>query len=127
MFNGLAKALLRYEQITITLPKAKDLRPYVEKMLTLGKRGNLADRRNLFAKLRDNELVSKTFGPLAARYASRHGGYTRIVKCGFRKGDAAPMAVIELIDREVSPKEASTKGSPAKETSAEKASPVVVS
>ncbi|MDR3151771.1 MAG: 50S ribosomal protein L17 [Holosporaceae bacterium] len=122
MFNGLAKALLRYEQITTTLPKAKDLRPYVEKILTLGKRGGLADRRNLFAKLRDNELVSKAFGVLAVRYASRHGGYTRIVKCGFRKGDAAPMAIIELVDREVSPKESSTK-----ETSIEEASPAVVS
>jgi large subunit ribosomal protein L17 len=100
MFNSLAKALLTYEQIVTTLPKAKDLRSYVEKMLTLGKSGTVANRRRLFAKIRDNGLVTKVFGPLAARYVSRNGGYTRIVKCGFRKGDAAPIAVIELIDRD---------------------------
>ncbi|GHU10809.1 50S ribosomal protein L17 [Alphaproteobacteria bacterium] len=99
LFQSLAKALLRYEQIVTTLPKAKDLRPYVEKMLTTGKHGTLADRRNLFAKLRDEELVAKVFGPLAARYSSRNGGYIRIVKCGFRQGDAAPMAVVQLLDR----------------------------
>ena len=104
MFNSLAKALLKYEQIVTTLPKAKDLRPYVEKMLTLGKCGTIADRRNLFAKIRDNSLVAKVFGPLASRYANRNGGYTRIVKCGLRKGDAAPIAVIELIDRDESAK-----------------------
>jgi large subunit ribosomal protein L17 len=101
MFNGLAKALLKYEQIVTTLPKAKDLRPYVEKMLTLGKHGSLADRRNLFAQLRDNALVSKVFGPLSNRYAARPGGYIRIVKNGFRRGDAAPLAIIELVDRGV--------------------------
>lgn len=104
MFNSLAKALLKYEQIVTTLPKAKDLRPYVEKMLTLGKCGTVANRRALFAKLRDNALVTKVFGSLASRYASRNGGYTRIVKCGLRKGDAAPIAVIELIDRDESAK-----------------------
>lgn len=104
MFNSLAKALLKYEQIVTTLPKAKDLRPYVEKMLTLGKYGTVANRRALFAKLRDNALVTKVFGSLASRYASRNGGYTRIVKCGLRKGDAAPIAVIELIDRDESAK-----------------------
>ncbi len=104
MFNSLAKALLKYEQIVTTLPKAKDLRPYVEKMLTLGKCGTVADRRALFAKLRDNALVTKVFSSLASRYASRNGGYTRIVKCGLRKGDAAPIAVIELIDRDESAK-----------------------
>jgi large subunit ribosomal protein L17 len=104
MFNSLAKALLKYEQIVTTLPKAKDLRPYVEKMLTVGKSGTVANRRNLFAKLRDNALVAKVFGPLAERYANRDGGYTRIVKCGFRKGDMAPVAVIELIDRDISAK-----------------------
>lgn len=104
MFNSLAKALLKYEQIVTTLPKAKDLRPYVEKMLTLGKGGTIAHRRQLFAKLRDNSLVSKVFGPLASRYSERNGGYTRIVKCGFRKGDMAPVAVIELIDRDISAK-----------------------
>lgn len=104
MFNSLAKALLKYEQIVTTLPKAKDLRPYVEKMLTLGKGGTLANRRKLFASLRDNSIVSKVFGPLASRYANRNGGYTRIVKCGFRNGDMAPIAVIELVDRDINAK-----------------------
>ncbi|MBO6056235.1 MAG: 50S ribosomal protein L17 [Alphaproteobacteria bacterium] len=104
LFNSLAKSLLKYEQIVTTLPKAKDLRPIVEKMITLGKNNTVASRRNLFAKLRDNSLVSKVFGPLADRYASRNGGYTRIVKCGFRQGDMAPIAVIELLDRDESAK-----------------------
>ena len=104
LFNSLAKSLLKYEQIITTLPKAKDLRPIVEKMITLGKNNTVASRRNLFAKLRDNSLVSKVFGPLADRYASRNGGYTRIVKCGFRQGDMAPIAVIELLDRDESVK-----------------------
>lgn len=106
LFNSLAKSLLKYEQIVTTLPKAKDLRPIVEKMITLGKNNTVASRRNLFAKLRDNSLVSKVFGPLAERYASRNGGYTRIVKCGFRQGDMAPIAVIELLDRDESAKTA---------------------
>lgn len=106
LFNSLAKSLLKYEQIVTTLPKAKDLRPIVEKMITLGKNNTVASRRNLFAKLRDNSLVSKVFGPLADRYASRNGGYTRIVKCGFRQGDMAPIAVIELLDRDESAKAA---------------------
>lgn len=104
LLNSLAKALLNYEQITTTLPKAKDLRPYIEKMLTLGKKGTLAGRRQLFADLRDKTLVGKVFGPLAQRYSGRNGGYTRIVKCGFRRGDAAPIAIIELVDRDVAAK-----------------------
>ena len=103
---SLAKSLLKYEQIITTLPKAKDLRPIVEKMITLGKNNTVASRRNLFSKLRDNSLVSKVFGTLADRYANRNGGYTRIVKCGFRQGDMAPVAVIELLDRDESAKEA---------------------
>lgn len=99
LLNGLAKSLLKYEQITTTLPKAKDLRPYVERMITLGKDNSVAAKRSLFAKLRDNSLVAKVSGVLAQRYNERHGGYTRIVKCGFRQGDMAPMAVIELLDR----------------------------
>ncbi|MDR2068098.1 MAG: 50S ribosomal protein L17 [Holosporaceae bacterium] len=105
LFNSLAKALLRYEQIITTLPKAKSLRSYVEKMITLGKKPSVAHRRDLFAKLRDNNLVSKVFGSLAERYVNRNGGYTRIVKCGFRSGDAAPVAVIELLDRDESAKQ----------------------
>lgn len=104
LFNGLAKSLLQYEQITTTLPKAKDLRPYVEKMITLGKKSSVANMRGLFAKLRDKSLVSKVFGPLAERYATRNGGYIRIIKAGFRQGDNAPMAVIELLDRDKSAK-----------------------
>lgn len=107
LFNGLAKSLLKYEQIITTLPKAKDLRPYVEKMITLGKSASIANRRNLFAKIRDKGLVSKVFGPLAERYANRNGGYIRIVKAGIRQGDAAPIAVIELVDRDVNAKGAS--------------------
>jgi large subunit ribosomal protein L17 len=104
LFSSLAKSLLKYEQIITTLPKAKDLRPIVEKMITLGKYSTVANRRNLFAKLRDNDLVTKVFGTLAERYADRNGGYIRIVKCGFRKGDMAPIAVIELLDRDESAK-----------------------
>lgn len=100
LFSSLAKSLLKYEQITTTLPKAKDLRPFVEKLITLGKTQTIANRRNLFAKLRDNDLVTKVFGTLASRYATRNGGYIRIVKNGFRQGDAAPVAIIELLDRD---------------------------
>ena len=111
LFVSLAKSLLKYEQIITTLPKAKDLRPIVEKMITLGKNNTVASRRNLFSKLRDDSLVAKVFGPLAERYASRNGGYTRIVKCGFRQGDMAPVAVIELIDRDESAKLADASSS----------------
>jgi large subunit ribosomal protein L17 len=104
LFQSLTKSLLKYEQIVTTLAKAKDLRPIVEKIITLGKTSSVANRRNLFAKLRDNDLVAKVFGPLADRYANRSGGYSRIVKCGFRKGDMAPIAVIELLDRDESAK-----------------------
>ncbi len=105
LLNSLARALLRYEQIKTTLPKAKELRPYVEKLISLGKDSSVANRRRLFAKCRDNSLVAKVFGTLAQRYNSRNGGYTRIVKAGFREGDCAPMAVIELLDRDPSAKQ----------------------
>jgi large subunit ribosomal protein L17 len=108
LFNSLSKALLKYEQIITTLPKAKDLRSYVEKMITLGKKSSVANRRNLFAKLRDDKLVSKVFGTLAERYVNRNGGYTRVVKCGFRNGDMAPIAVIELLDRDENAKNQDT-------------------
>jgi large subunit ribosomal protein L17 len=100
MFANMAAALLKHEQITTTLPKAKDLRPVVEKLITLGKKGGLANRRQAFSVLRDDGLVGKLFGPLAQRYATRAGGYTRVLKAGFRYGDAAAMAVIELVDRD---------------------------
>ncbi len=99
MFQNMAQALLKHEQIITTLPKAKDLRPIAEKLITLGKKGGLANRRLAIARLQDETLVSKIFGELAERYAERPGGYIRVLKAGFRKGDKAPMAVIELVDR----------------------------
>ena len=100
MFANLAAALIKHEQIKTTLPKAKDLRPMVEKLITLGKRGGLHARRQALAVLQDRKLTEKLFGPLAERYKDRAGGYTRVLRAGFRYGDAAPMAVIELIDRD---------------------------
>ena len=104
LFANLANALLKHEQIKTTLPKAKDLRPYVERLITLGKRGTLHARRQAAAKLRDDKVVAKLFSVLGERYKSRSGGYTRIIKAGFRYGDSAPMAVIELVDRDVDAK-----------------------
>jgi large subunit ribosomal protein L17 len=100
MFENLAHALLKHEQITTTLPKAKDLRPVVERLITIGKRGGLAARRRLIADLQDAKIADKVLTTLAERYANRAGGYTRIIKSGFRYGDAAAMAVIELMDRD---------------------------
>ena len=100
MFENLAAALLKHEQIRTTLPKAKDLRPIVERLITLGKRSGLHARRQAIAKLQDAPLADKLLTTLAQRYAARAGGYTRIIKDGFRYGDDAPMAVIELVDRD---------------------------
>jgi large subunit ribosomal protein L17 len=100
MFANMAAALIKHEQIRTTLPKAKDLRRVVERLITLGKRGDLHARRQALAVLRDTGLTGKLFGPLAERYADRPGGYTRVLKAGFRYGDAAPMAIIELVDRD---------------------------
>jgi large subunit ribosomal protein L17 len=100
MFANMAAALIKHEQITTTLPKAKELRPYVEKLVSLGKKGGLHHRRQAFATLRDDGMVSKLFGTLATRYAARPGGYTRVLRAGFRYGDAAPLAVIEFVDRD---------------------------
>src|SRR5687768_13340811 len=100
LFMNLAQALVKHEQIKTTLPKAKDLRPIVEKLITLGKKGGLANRRLAYAQLRDNAMVTKLFGPLAERYKDRAGGYTRVLKAGFRYGDAAAMGIIELVDRD---------------------------
>jgi large subunit ribosomal protein L17 len=104
LFANMAAALIKHEQIKTTLPKAKDLRPIVEKLITMGKHGGLANRRRAYAVLRDDTVVSKLFGPIAERYAGRAGGYTRVLKAGFRYGDAAPMAVIEFVDRDVTAK-----------------------
>ena len=100
MFENMAASLLKHEQIRTTLPKAKDLRPIVERLITLGKRGGLHARRQAIATLGDRALADKLLTTLAERYAARAGGYTRIVKAGFRYGDDAPMAVIELVDRD---------------------------
>ena len=100
MFRNMAVALLKHEQITTTLPKAKELRPVVEKLITLGKRGGLHARRQAYAQLRDEKIVAKLFDPLANRYKARAGGYTRVLKAGMRYGDAADMAVIELVERD---------------------------
>ena len=104
MFRNMANALIKHEQITTTLPKAKELRPVAEKLITLGKRGGLHARRQAYAQLRDDVMVSKLFSTLAERYKGRAGGYCRVLKAGIRYGDAADMAVIELIDRDASAK-----------------------
>ena len=104
MFSNMAAALIKHEQITTTLPKAKDLRPIVEKLVTLGKRGDLHARRQAIAEIRDVDMVKKLFAVLGPRYKDRNGGYTRVLKAGFRYGDSAPVAVIEFVDRDVDAK-----------------------
>ena len=100
MLANMSAALIKHEQITTTLPKAKELRPFVEKLVTLGKRGNLHARRLAISRVRDRAMVGKLFETLAPRYTDRNGGYIRIIKAGFRYGDSAPMAVIEFVDRD---------------------------
>ena len=100
MFSNMAAALIKHEQIKTTLPKAKELKPIVERLITIGKGGTLHHRRQALAMLQDTALAEKLFSTLAERYAKRSGGYTRVLKAGFRYGDAAPMAVIELVDRD---------------------------
>jgi large subunit ribosomal protein L17 len=104
MFANMAAALIKHEQIVTTLPKAKDLRSVVDGLITLAKRGDLHARRLAAARMRDEAMVAKLFDTLGARYQSRAGGYTRVLKAGFRYGDNAPLAVIELVDRDVSAK-----------------------
>jgi large subunit ribosomal protein L17 len=100
MFANMASALIKHEQIVTTLPKAKELRSVVDKLITLGKRGDLHARRQALSVIKDRDLVSKLFSTLAERYTERPGGYTRVLKAGFRYGDSAPMAIIELVDRD---------------------------
>ena len=100
MFANMAAALIKHEQIVTTLPKAKDLRPIAEKLITLAKRGDVHARRQAMSKVRDEDQVKKLFDVLGTRYGERNGGYTRVLKAGFRYGDSAPMAVIELVDRD---------------------------
>ncbi|PTN13046.1 50S ribosomal protein L17 [Nitrosomonas aestuarii] len=101
MFRNMTNSLLRHEIIKTTLPKAKELRGYAEPMITLGKNSNFSNKRRAFNKLRDREIVTKLFSELGPRYATRPGGYIRILKYGFRKGDNAPMALVELVDRPI--------------------------
>jgi len=119
MFANMAVALIENEQITTTLAKAKDLRPVVESLITLGKKGGLANRRRALSMLRDESSVRKLFSALAERYKTRQGGYTRVVKAGFRYGDAASMAMIEFVDRDPEAKGAKTRALKTKETAAE--------
>lgn len=104
MFANMAASLIEHEQIVTTLPKAKEIRPIVEKLVTLGKRGDLHARRQAISAIRDEVQVRKLFDTIATRYADRNGGYLRIMKAGFRHGDSAPMAVIEFVDRDVDAK-----------------------
>jgi large subunit ribosomal protein L17 len=100
MFANMSASLIRHEQIVTTVPKAKELRPFVERLVTLAKRGDLHARRQAISKVRDKEMVAKLFDVLGPRYAERNGGYTRIMRAGFRYGDNAPIAVIEFVDRD---------------------------
>jgi large subunit ribosomal protein L17 len=109
MFANLASSLIEHEQIVTTLPKAKDLRPIVEKLITLGKRGDLHARRQAISQMRNLDAVRKLFDTIGPRYKARNGGYTRVLKAGFRYGDGAAVAVIELVDRDVSAKGAADK------------------
>ena len=104
LFKNMLNSLIKYEQITTTLPKAKELKPKIDKVITLGKKADLSNKKNLFSKLQNKNSVKKVFETLSKRYASRNGGYSRVLKAGFRTGDDAPMAVIELVDRDVNAK-----------------------
>jgi len=119
MFANMACALIKHEQIFTTLPKAKDLRPIVEKLITAGKKGDLAARRLLIARLRDEGMADKVIKVLSTRYKERKGGYTRVLKAGFRYGDAAPMAIIEFVDRDESAR--GQDSGPVQETTGEEA------
>ena len=121
LFKNMSQALLKHEQIVTTLPKAKELKRVVEKLITLGKKGNLHSRRLAFNQIRDKDMVSKLFDNLAKRYSDRKGGYTRVLKAGFRYGDSAPMAVIELVDRDENAKGAGEINTPKKEVQEETA------
>jgi len=119
MFANMAASLIEHEQIVTTLPKAKEIRPIVEKLVTLGKRGDLHARRQAISQIRDNEVVRKLFDTIATRYATRNGGYIRIMKAGYRTGDNAPMAVVEFVDRDVDAKGAKDRARVAVEAAAE--------
>ena len=104
LFQNMLNSLIKYEQIFTTLPKAKELKPKIDKVITLGKKAGLSEKKDLFSKLQDKKSVKKVFETFSKRYANRKGGYSRVLKAGFRTGDDAPMAVIELVDRNVNAK-----------------------
>ena len=109
LIKNMLNSLIKYEQITTTLPKAKILKPQIDKVITLGKKDNLANKKNLFSKLQDKLNARKVTNILSKRYLSRNGGYSRIIKAGFRYGDKAPLAIIELVDRNINAKKAAIK------------------
>ena len=112
LFKNMLNSLIKYEQITTTLPKAKELKPKIDKAITLGKKNNLHSKKNLFSKLQDKSSVDKLIKTLSQRYEKRKGGYSRVIKAGFRYGDDAPMAIIELVDRDVKAKKVDIKKKP---------------
>ena len=118
LFKNMLNSLIKYEQITTTLPKAKELKPKIDKVITLGKRKTLHNKKNLFSQLQDKFSVNKIVNTLTQRYEKRKGGYSRVIKAGFRYGDDAPMAIIELVDRDVEAKKIDIKKT--KETKTEK-------
>jgi len=121
MYANMDASLITYEQIVTSLPNAKDIRPIVEKLVTLGKRGDLHARRQAISQIQDQDAVKKLFDAIASRYATRNGGYLRIMKAGYRQGDNAPMAVIEFVERDVDAKGAADKARVAAETEAAEA------
>tara|TARA_B100000029_G_C17348617_1_gene877978 strand:+ start:106 stop:570 length:465 start_codon:yes stop_codon:yes gene_type:complete len=112
LFKNMLNSLIKYEQITTTLPKAKELKPKIDKVITLGKKNNLQSKKTLFSKLLDKSSVDKLVKTLSQRYEKRQGGYSRIIKAGFRYGDDAPLAIIELVDRDVEAKKVDIKKKP---------------
>ena len=131
LFKNMLNSLIKYEQITTTLPKAKELKPKIDKVITLGKKNNLASKKNLFTQLQSKSSVDKLVKILSQRYEKRKGGYSRVIRAGFRYGDYAPLAVIELVDRDIEAKkidvpkksETSTKTPPTAQTKTEKTKP----
>ncbi|MEK9638678.1 MAG: 50S ribosomal protein L17 [Pelagibacteraceae bacterium] len=121
LFKNMLNSLIKYEQIVTTLPKAKELKPLIDKVITIGKKNNLSNKKRLFSKLQDKKSVVKVFDVLSSRYQKRNGGYSRVLKAGFRYGDNAPMAVIELVDRDI---EAKKVDKPKKVEAKEKDQPV---
>ena len=120
LFKNMLNSLIKYEQITTTLPKAKELKPKIDKVITLGKKNNLQSKKNLFTKLQDKSSVDKIVKTLSQRYGKRNGGYSRVIRAGYRYGDDAPMAIIELVDRDINAKKVDIK----KKTDVSKKEPV---